>query len=108
KTHKSRTRSKKTESLFLQAEDGIRDPNVTGVQTCALPIFDKQALRRGINNIILENVVRRVVLDLKLTAPCVFRIVLEQGVIDNRAVVSAAHVAGVSSNRDADRIRRIH
>src|SRR5437868_10648674 len=26
--------------FFLQAEDGIRDRNVTGVQTCALPIFD--------------------------------------------------------------------
>ena len=26
------------EALF-QAEDGIRDRNVTGVQTCALPIF---------------------------------------------------------------------
>src|SRR5699024_3217754 len=25
----------------LQAEDGIRDRNVTGVQTCALPIFRK-------------------------------------------------------------------
>src|SRR5699024_11699221 len=24
---------------FFQAEDGIRDRNVTGVQTCALPIF---------------------------------------------------------------------
>src|SRR5699024_11572031 len=24
---------------FLQAEDGLRDRNVTGVQTCALPIF---------------------------------------------------------------------
>src|SRR5207249_7115615 len=24
--------------LFFQAEDGIRDRNVTGVQTCALPI----------------------------------------------------------------------
>src|SRR5207249_6816029 len=26
------------ESFFFQAEDGIRDRNVTGVQTCALPI----------------------------------------------------------------------
>src|SRR5699024_11764781 len=26
-------------SFFFQAEDGIRDRNVTGVQTCALPIF---------------------------------------------------------------------
>src|SRR5207249_7243923 len=27
--------------FFFQAEDGIRDRNVTGVQTCALPISDK-------------------------------------------------------------------
>src|SRR5260370_29260077 len=26
-------------SFFFQAEDGIRDSSVTGVQTCALPIF---------------------------------------------------------------------
>src|SRR5260221_9129543 len=26
--------------FFFQAEDGIRDHCVTGVQTCALPIFD--------------------------------------------------------------------
>src|SRR5699024_8970662 len=25
--------------FFIQAEDGIRDRNVTGVQTCALPIY---------------------------------------------------------------------
>src|SRR5699024_654586 len=28
-------------SYFFQAEDGIRDRNVTGVQTCALPISRK-------------------------------------------------------------------
>src|SRR5699024_11296286 len=28
--------------FFFQAEDGIRDRNVTGVQTCALPIFQKR------------------------------------------------------------------
>src|SRR6266498_3550082 len=27
--------------FFFQAEDGIRDADVTGVQTCALPIFDR-------------------------------------------------------------------
>src|SRR5699024_11828233 len=27
--------------FFFQAEDGIRDRNVTGVQTCALPILDR-------------------------------------------------------------------
>src|SRR5437868_9932228 len=30
--------------FFFQAEDGIRDRNVTGVQTCALPIY---AFARG-------------------------------------------------------------
>src|SRR3712207_8759026 len=28
--------------FFFQAEDGIRDIGVTGVQTCALPIYDKE------------------------------------------------------------------
>src|SRR5262249_59845864 len=28
-------------SFFFQAEDGIRDWSVTGVQTCALPIWEK-------------------------------------------------------------------
>src|SRR5262249_59126884 len=32
--------------FFFQAEDGIRDWSVTGVQTCALPIYDT-ALRRA-------------------------------------------------------------
>src|SRR5699024_11955231 len=35
--------------FFFQAEDGIRDRNVTGVQTCALPIFANfNALMRDI------------------------------------------------------------
>src|SRR5699024_11419884 len=30
--------------FFFQAEDGIRDRNVTGVQTCALPILKRYDL----------------------------------------------------------------
>src|SRR5437762_9858122 len=33
--------------FFFQAEDGIRDTSVTGVQTCALPIFFHNISRRG-------------------------------------------------------------
>src|SRR5437868_10000058 len=39
--------------FFFQAEDGIRDRNVTGVQTCALPIYgcgapgDRLAMHRA-------------------------------------------------------------
>src|SRR5262249_59153451 len=32
--------------FFFQAEDGIRDWSVTGVQTCALPIFVRSTSRR--------------------------------------------------------------
>src|SRR5258708_23308428 len=38
--------------FFFQAKDGIRDDLVTGVQTCALPIFDqliREAFLRGIS-----------------------------------------------------------
>src|SRR5439155_18966239 len=35
--------------FFFQAEDGIRDGHVTGVQTCALPIYEKVKPRRKPN-----------------------------------------------------------
>src|SRR5207245_7315989 len=35
---------------FFQAEDGIRDATVTGVQTCALPIFGLPPTGREILN----------------------------------------------------------
>src|SRR5699024_12219145 len=34
--------------FFLYAEDGIRDRNVTGVQTCALPIYRGGPLSRPV------------------------------------------------------------
>src|SRR5690606_40161957 len=33
--------------FFFQAEDGIRDFHVTGVQTCALPIWKKQSGKKS-------------------------------------------------------------
>src|SRR5205807_7709737 len=38
--------------FFFQAEDGIRDYKVTGVQTCALPIFMIEALREGLPTLV--------------------------------------------------------
>src|SRR5699024_11918156 len=35
--------------FFFQAEDGIRDRNVTGVQTCALPISSLKASQMASN-----------------------------------------------------------
>src|SRR5437773_7505417 len=36
--------------FFFQAEDGIRDRDVTGVQTCALPICHDKDHSRGYDN----------------------------------------------------------
>ena len=36
--------------FFFQAEDGIRDVAVTGVQTCALPIYNVEIGRGGCTN----------------------------------------------------------
>src|SRR5260370_30037061 len=33
--------------FFFQAEDGIRDSSVTGVQTCALPIYKVDGVNNG-------------------------------------------------------------
>src|SRR5437762_9393570 len=33
--------------FFFQAEDGIRDTSVTGVQTCALPIWGRRLAAKG-------------------------------------------------------------
>src|SRR3989442_10346440 len=36
--------------FFFQAEDGIRDADVTGVQTCALPIWDQDETGAGLRS----------------------------------------------------------
>src|SRR3989337_1450145 len=42
------------QTCFVQAEDGIRDATVTGVQTCALPIAENQqtSVRRSADKIV--------------------------------------------------------
>src|SRR5207237_1483230 len=37
--------------FFFQAEDGIRDSSVTGVQTCALPIFNQATLKAALDGL---------------------------------------------------------
>src|SRR5260221_731240 len=40
-------RVQQTYNCFFQAEDGIRDHCVTGVQTCALPIYAAESSRQS-------------------------------------------------------------
>src|SRR3712207_5976941 len=41
--------------FFFQAEDGIRDIGVTGVQTCALPISKQELLEKGLRATLKTN-----------------------------------------------------
>src|SRR5207249_10212908 len=41
--------------FFFQAEDGIRDRNVTGVQTCALPISRSSTRIRAEERVLMAN-----------------------------------------------------
>src|SRR5256885_7304209 len=63
--------------FFFQAEDGIRDYKVTGVQTCALPISDlletSQKMGKGVRRRILE----RQHLYVKVVQPQVVAVALE-------------------------------
>src|SRR2546427_6681575 len=42
--------------FFFQAEDGIRDLTVTGVQTCALPIYWPAAVRHRMASTLRERI----------------------------------------------------
>src|SRR5699024_11595214 len=43
-------------SYFCQAEDGIRDRNVTGVQTCALPIYPVMTENKNMNDLLKDGI----------------------------------------------------
>src|SRR5437660_7900169 len=45
--------------FFFQAEDGIRDGHVTGVQTCALPISVNEAVQAVPLALLARDVLRR-------------------------------------------------
>src|SRR5690606_40534105 len=47
------------ESFFFQAEDGIRDFHVTGVQTCALPIFMARVKRGDVRFLVATDLAAR-------------------------------------------------
>src|SRR3712207_4644145 len=47
--------------FFFQAEDGIRDIGVTGVQTCALPILTRTSVVMDSHNLFLTRVTYRLV-----------------------------------------------
>src|SRR2546422_6244607 len=69
--------------FFFQAEDGIRDVAVTGVQTCALPICNGPAL--GIREWLREEAIQRVVIFMNETeidsVPLIEHVIDLQGIV---------------------------
>src|SRR5436190_10759853 len=68
--HPCESRTVDSSRFFFQAEDGIRDHCVTGVQTCALPISRSASPENGLSNLtarIPRAAVERAQLDLD---PC--------------------------------------
>src|SRR5262249_56062998 len=77
------------EGFFFEAEDGIRDWSVTGVQTCALPIF---AVEEALSHFDQAAAVR--LCDAKLTQ-----------LADGPLASLAAEARAALVDRDAQRIR---
>src|SRR5207245_6023236 len=81
--------------FFFQAEDGIRDATVTGVQTCALPIWQHQLLQR-----------RRQVAHLDLVASDHFGVEVGRKLVGAAAAGDAARSIGESAD-DRSEERRV-
>src|SRR2546428_14168730 len=72
--------------FFFQAEDGIRDLIVTGVQTCALPIYNKGV---GKMSAVVQDLRRAIVLFKNAPAfACVGIVTLALGIGVNTAIFS--------------------
>src|SRR5699024_11750465 len=88
---------------FVQAEDGIRGRNVTGVQTCALPISAWRLLEiwRGTRELAEEPLERALLCNAQVLAESCLR----QGapVFDDGAAVLAQLTAGEMEARSEER-----
>src|SRR2546430_447482 len=74
---------------FFQAEDGIRDLTVTGVQTCALPISSYRKLQVALRD---RGVLSSVVITILLLAFLVCPVVLLAGTLVGGIQTLAAHL----------------
>src|SRR5256885_9382818 len=86
-------------SFFFQAEDGIRDYKVTGVQTCALPILETMAHTHD-GFVVAQR-------DLELRGPGEILGTRQHGLPDLRIADPLADVAILELARDRSEERRV-
>jgi hypothetical protein len=71
--------------IYRREIEVIVDICWSGLAVCE--VIDEQTLGCRIDDVVLEDIVCRVILDLEFTSPCVLRVVVEQGVVYDRALV---------------------
>src|SRR5207248_8872424 len=87
--------------FFFQAEDGIRDRTVTGVQTCALPIFRRVKQRFASLSAVLVLVVA------SLLSACATSGDSMSSDSDSQAATSSTPVPGEKMSDDRSEERRV-
>jgi len=75
--------------FFFQAEDGIRDTSVTGVQTCALPIY------RGANHPVKDSETGKVEITSQNHGFVVDRDSLRDGVVETHTSLFDGSLEGI-------------
>src|SRR5207302_7525317 len=91
--------------FFFQAEDGIRDFHVTGVQTCALPISSKSAPSRSATRAVALRALKphvQVVVVVRLVPHQAFARAPEIGRASCRERVEISVVAGSLKKKSAN------
>src|SRR5207244_9259663 len=88
---------------FFQAEDGIRDDLVTGVQTCALPICARDEAARAFAAVGLRDVARAdLIIDAEGRA-WLLEVNVSPGMTETSLLPMAARAAGLSLERSEER-----
>src|SRR5690625_4238199 len=80
--------------FFFQAEDGIRDGHVTGVQTCALPIWRTsitEAREMGVTKVLQGNLDPTILLTDWETIETRTKAILDEGIKSGGHVFNLGH-----------------
>src|SRR3712207_7034405 len=84
--------------LFFQAEDGIRDIGVTGVQTCALPILIEESVQASRNGVAITADVAKTLEEITGAAAKV------NSLVDEIAAASKEQATGIDQRSEERRI----
>src|SRR5699024_11286378 len=83
--------------FVFQAEDGLRDRNVTGVQTCALPISSKAAVK------LLTEALYAELLETNVHVTVIFPGAIATGIAANSGVDLGGDATAQTSTRSEER-----